>query len=125
MCPVMKLCVEGLCSCNCLIVELSLVLLKQPRLGGVLSRCGRLHLDFGDLNLDEIANGDETFQPEREVKSKFVGFARDPYRTSWALRVRASGILSPGVVGSVSRQRVDDAGGMSVSERMDPTHGQV
>ena len=45
--------------------------------------------------------------------------------TSWALRVRASGILSPGVVGSVSRQRVDDADGMSVSEKKDPTHGQV
>ena len=61
MFPVMKLCVEGVCSCNCLIVELSLVLLKQRRLRGVLPRRGRLHLDFGDLNLDEIANGDEAY----------------------------------------------------------------
>ena len=39
-----------------------LVLLEQPRPGSVLPR-GRLHLDFRDLNLDEIANGDETDQP--------------------------------------------------------------
>ena len=39
------------------------MLLKQPRLSGVLPLCGRLHVDFRDLNLDEIANGDETYQP--------------------------------------------------------------
>ena len=38
------------------------MLLKRPRLSGVLPRCGRLHLDFRDLNLDEIANGDEAYQ---------------------------------------------------------------
>jgi hypothetical protein len=43
-------------------VKLSLVLLKQPRLRGVLPRCGRLHLDFGNRHLDEIAEGDETDQ---------------------------------------------------------------
>ena len=42
---------------------LSLVLLKKPRLGGVLLRCGRLHLDFDDRHLDEIVNGDETDEP--------------------------------------------------------------
>ena len=35
--------------------------IKQPRLSGVLPRCGRLHVDFRDLNLDEIANGDEAY----------------------------------------------------------------
>jgi len=39
------------------------VLLKQPRLGGVLLRCGRLHLDFDDRHLDEIVNGNETDEP--------------------------------------------------------------
>ena len=45
MFPAMKLCVEGVCSCNCLIVELSLVLLKQRRLRGsgvALPRRGRI-----------------------------------------------------------------------------------
>ncbi len=50
-------------SCNLLIVEPSLVLLKPPTLGGVFPRCGSLHLNFSDLYLDEIANGDETDQP--------------------------------------------------------------
>ena len=61
--PVMKLCLEGLCSRNCLIVKLSLVLLKTAELGGVLPRCGSLHLDFGDLYLDQVADGNETDQP--------------------------------------------------------------
>jgi hypothetical protein len=39
------------------------VLLEQPRLGSVFLRGGALHLDFRDLNLDEIADGDETDQP--------------------------------------------------------------
>jgi hypothetical protein len=30
---------------------------------GVFSRCGSLHLAFGDLCLDQVANGDEANQP--------------------------------------------------------------
>ena len=40
MFPVRKLCLEGFCSGKRLIVKLSRAL--QPRLGGVLRRCGRL-----------------------------------------------------------------------------------
>jgi hypothetical protein len=60
--PVMKLCVDGLRSCNCLIVKIS-VGVTQTAEAGVFSHRGSLRLDFGDLDLDQIANGDETDQP--------------------------------------------------------------
>lgn len=61
MFPVMKLCVEGLCSCNCFIVKISLGAIQTAE-AGVFSRRGSLHVDFGDLDLDQVANGDEANQ---------------------------------------------------------------